>query len=65
MKSDRHGQVQKYLEVKPEQVRGAVATLSMLSHVGEANDWGCVGSPELEDQSRVELKPKPRLDSTP
>jgi integrase/recombinase XerD len=28
-------QLQKYLEVKPEQVRGAVAALSMLSHVGE------------------------------
>ncbi len=28
-------QLQKYLEVKPEQVRGAVAALSMLSHAGE------------------------------
>jgi integrase/recombinase XerD len=27
-------QLQKYLEVKPEQVRGAVAALSMLSHEG-------------------------------
>ena len=27
--------MQKYLEVKPEQVRGAVAALSMLSHAGE------------------------------
>lgn len=26
-------QLQKYLEVKPEQVRGAVAALSMISHV--------------------------------
>lgn len=30
-------QLQKYL-VKPEQVRGAVAALSMLSHVGESGD---------------------------
>ena len=28
-------QLQNYLEVKPEQVRGAVASLSMLSHVSE------------------------------
>jgi integrase/recombinase XerD len=30
-------QLQKYLEVKPEQIRGAVAALSMLSHAGESN----------------------------
>jgi integrase/recombinase XerD len=29
-------QLQKYLEVKPEQVKGAVAALTMLSHVGES-----------------------------
>jgi integrase/recombinase XerD len=29
-------QLQKYLEVKPEQVRGAVAALSMISHAGMA-----------------------------
>ena len=29
-------ELQKYLEVKPEQVRGAVASLSMLSHVSHA-----------------------------
>ncbi len=29
-------ELQKYLEVKPEQVRGAVASLSMLSHVGDS-----------------------------
>lgn len=28
------GELQKYLEVKPEQVKGAVAALSMLSHAG-------------------------------
>jgi len=28
-------ELQKYLEVKPEQVRGAVSSLSMLSHVGK------------------------------
>jgi integrase/recombinase XerD len=31
-------QLQKYLEVKPEQVKGAVAALSMLSHVGESGE---------------------------
>jgi integrase/recombinase XerD len=36
-------QLQKYLEVKPEQVRGAVAALSMISHVGESNSEGYVG----------------------
>ena len=30
-------ELQKYLEVKPEQVRGAVSSLSMLSHVGIPN----------------------------
>jgi integrase/recombinase XerD len=29
-------ELQKYLEVKPEQVRGAIAALSMLSHVGKS-----------------------------
>jgi integrase/recombinase XerD len=33
-------QLQKYLEVKPEQVRGAVAALSMLSHGGEGGELG-------------------------
>jgi integrase/recombinase XerD len=32
-------QLQKYLEVKPEQVRGAVAALSMLSHAGEGREF--------------------------
>jgi len=30
-------ELQKYLEVRPEQVRGAIASLSMLSHVGKQN----------------------------
>ncbi len=29
-------ELQKYLEVRPEQVRGAIASLSMLSHVGKS-----------------------------
>jgi integrase/recombinase XerD len=29
-------ELQKYLEVRPEQVRGAIAALSMLSHVGKS-----------------------------
>jgi len=36
-------QLQKYLEVKPEQVRGAIAALSMLSHVSESSDASYVG----------------------
>ena len=33
-------QLQRYLEVQPEQVRGAVAALSMLSHIGESGELG-------------------------
>jgi integrase/recombinase XerD len=44
-------QLQKYLEVKPEQVRGAVAALSMLSHVGESNSEGYVGKLNYPDVS--------------
>jgi integrase/recombinase XerD len=41
-------QLQKYLEVKPEQVRGAVNALSMISHAGEASNGELgVGSREL------------------
>jgi integrase/recombinase XerD len=40
------GELQKYLEVKPEQVRGAVAALSMLSHAGGSN----VGKSVYDDQ---------------
>jgi integrase/recombinase XerD len=42
-------QLQKYLEVKPEQVRGAVAALSMLSHEGGSN---------------IEIFQHPELDTT-
>src|SRR4028119_1850581 len=42
-------QLQKYLEVKPEQVRGAVAALSMISHVGESNDGSYVGKCAYHD----------------
>jgi integrase/recombinase XerD len=30
-------ELQKYLEVRPEQVKGAIASLSMLSHVGKSS----------------------------
>ena len=42
-------QLQKYLEVKPEQVKGAVAALSMLSHVGESKEGEYVGKYGLHD----------------
>jgi integrase/recombinase XerD len=42
-------QLQKYLEVKPEQVRGAVAALSMISHSGESCDGSYVGKCRLHD----------------
>ena len=42
-------ELQKYLEVKPEQVRGAVAALSMISHVGESNDGSYVGKCAYHD----------------
>ncbi|MGL4622921.1 MAG: tyrosine-type recombinase/integrase [Chroococcidiopsis sp.] len=37
-------ELQKYLEVRPEQVRGAIASLSMLSHVGKP----CLDDLELD-----------------
>ncbi len=48
-------ELQKYLEVKPEQVRGAIAALAMLSHVGKpvyddvesSPSWERVESPKL------------------
>lgn len=50
-------QLQKYLEVKPEQVKGAVAALSMLSHSGGSNvgklvypDVGSTALPKRSDQ---------------
>ena len=42
-------QLQKYLEVKPEQVRGAVAALSMISHVGDSSEGSYVGKLLLND----------------
>jgi integrase/recombinase XerD len=42
-------ELQKYLEVKPEQVRGAVAALSMISHVGEFCDGSYVGISGFHD----------------
>ncbi len=48
-------QLQKYLEVKPEQVRGAVAALSMISHVGESCDGSYVGKWEFDDVTSTAL----------
>jgi len=42
-------QLQKYLEVKPEQVRGAVVALSMISHGGESCNGSYVGKYSLHD----------------
>ena len=50
-------QLQKYLEVKPEQVRGAIAALSMISHVGEGKDGEYVGKLRYDD-------PNPHLPTT-
>ena len=38
----------KYLEVKPEQVRGAISALSMLTPV-DSCDGGYIGKPSLGD----------------
>ncbi len=46
-------QLQKHLEVKPEQVKGAVAALSMLSHVGESKDGEYVGKYLLHDLDSI------------
>jgi integrase/recombinase XerD len=48
-------ELQKYLEVKPEQVRGAIATLSMLSHVGKS------GYDDVESTSGLEQVESPKL----
>jgi len=53
-------QLQKYLEVKPEQVRGAVAALSMISHSGESCDGSYVGKCSYHD-----LHPNPAPDQQP
>jgi integrase/recombinase XerD len=50
-------QLQKYLEVKPEQVRGAVAALSMISHVGESCDGSYVGKCVYTDLASIPLQP--------
>ena len=50
-------QLQRYLEVRPEQVRGAIAALSMLSHAGDSTDGSYVGKlgyDDLEELSEVE-----------
>jgi integrase/recombinase XerD len=48
-------QLQKYLEVKPEQVKGAVAALSMISHVGESSSREYVGKYRYHDLSSTDL----------
>lgn len=54
-------ELQKYLEVKPEQVRGAVAALSMLSHVGSAkvgkSSYGDIDSNKPNLQADRSLSP--------
>ncbi len=55
-------ELQKYLEVKPEQVRGAVAALSMLSHVEDTyigkTMYDDVNSPV--DERQIQLPKRPR-----
>ncbi|MBE9117206.1 site-specific integrase [Lusitaniella coriacea LEGE 07157] len=47
------GELQKYLEVKPEQVRGAVSALSMLSTAGKSRyDDTLTGEEEKSEQAR-------------
>jgi integrase/recombinase XerD len=41
-------ELQKYLEVRPEQVRGAIASLSMLSHVGKTRYDDLILNPDLD-----------------
>ena len=48
-------QLQKYLEVKPEQVRGAVAALSMLSHAGKGGE---LGAGSWESSNPINSSPK-------
>ncbi|ELS05120.1 site-specific recombinase XerD [Xenococcus sp. PCC 7305] len=47
-------QLQRYLEVKPEQVRGAIASLSMLSHIPRERD-GISDITEIEQPSSMDL----------
>jgi integrase/recombinase XerD len=48
-------ELQKYLEVTHEQIRGAVAALSMISHVGESNDGSYVGKLVYDDLDQKAL----------
>jgi len=41
--------LQKYIEVKPEQVRGTFTALSMISHSGESCNGSYVGKWGLHD----------------
>ncbi len=45
-------ELQKYLEVRPEQVRGAIASLSMLSHVGKPTLYNLDLDPDLDTQNQ-------------
>lgn len=45
-------ELQKYLEVRPEQVRGAIAALSMLSHVGKTAYDDLDQDPDLDTPNR-------------
>lgn len=49
-------QLQRYLEVKPEQVRGAIASLSMLSHIQQDRDTTSESSIEKIDDPISEDK---------
>jgi integrase/recombinase XerD len=57
------GELQKYLEVRPEQVRGAVAALSMISHVGESNEESYVGISLYPDLHPHPPQSSPQQDS--
>jgi integrase/recombinase XerD len=49
------GQLQRYLEVKPEQVRGAIASLSMLSPGGEGDEDKIFTYPDLDNSIDVRV----------
>lgn len=50
-------ELQKYLEVKPEQVKGAIAALSMLSHVGKSDYDDVDSNPTLRCVDDAKLSP--------
>ncbi|MEG3838795.1 site-specific integrase [Microcoleus sp. herbarium14] len=52
-------QLQKYLEVKPDQVRGAIASLSMLSYTGKAS------FPHVQDERLAAPLPSSQLSQHP